>query len=194
MTKQLVLGTVLGGIVLFVWSALAWMIIPWPGEPLRSFTNEEAVVTAIKANAPRSGNYLVPNEVKRTPGMTDEQFTKATRDAESRMSQGPAIFAAIRLEPIGSMSKYMIIGFITDLIAVLVAGVLLLQTGGLSYGARVGFVAGLGLLIFVGGHMDEWNWWGFSNAYIAMQFGVIIIGWILTGLVLAKFVRGKTAA
>jgi hypothetical protein len=93
----------------------------------------------------------------------------------------------------GSMSKYMIIGFITDLIAVLVAGVLLLQTGGLSYGARVGFVAGLGLLIFVGGHMDEWNWWGFSNAYIAMQFGVIIIGWILTGLVLAKFVRGKTA-
>ena len=49
MTKQLVLGTVLGGIVLFVWSALAWMIIPWPGEPLRSFTNEEAVVTAPKA-------------------------------------------------------------------------------------------------------------------------------------------------
>ena len=29
MTKQLVLGSVLGAIVLFVWSAIAWMVIPW---------------------------------------------------------------------------------------------------------------------------------------------------------------------
>ncbi len=44
MTKQLALGSILGAIVLFVWSAIAWMLIPWPGEPLRSFTNEDAVI------------------------------------------------------------------------------------------------------------------------------------------------------
>ncbi len=38
MGKQLALGSILGAIVLFVWSAIAWMLIPWPGEPLRSFT------------------------------------------------------------------------------------------------------------------------------------------------------------
>ena len=76
MGKQLVLGSVLGAIVLFVWSAIAWMLIPWPGEPLRTFTNEDAVAQAIKANAPRSGNYLLPNEPKRTPGMTNEQSQK----------------------------------------------------------------------------------------------------------------------
>jgi len=47
MTKQLLLGTVLGAIVLFLWSALGWMLIPWPGDPLRSFTNEDAVLQAI---------------------------------------------------------------------------------------------------------------------------------------------------
>ena len=31
MSKQLILGTVLGGIVLFVWGAIAWMFIPWSG-------------------------------------------------------------------------------------------------------------------------------------------------------------------
>src|SRR5437762_2784297 len=72
MVKQLALGAILGGIVLFFWSAIAWMLIPWPGEPLRSFTNDDAVIAAIKANAPKSGNYLLPNEVKRAPGMTDE--------------------------------------------------------------------------------------------------------------------------
>ena len=60
---RIALGTILGAIVLFVWSALAWMVIPWPGDPLRGFTNEDAVVQTIKANVPRSGNYLVPMEV-----------------------------------------------------------------------------------------------------------------------------------
>jgi hypothetical protein len=55
----------------------------------------------------------------------------------------------------------------------------------------VGFLTAIGLIIFVGGHVDEWNWWSFSNAYIAMQFGAIVIGWLLASLVMAKFVSGK---
>ena len=193
MIRQILLGTILGAIVLFVWSALAWTIIPWPGEPLRSFTNDDAVIAAIKANAPQSGNYLSPNEPKRTAGMTDEQYKAAEQAMENKMRTGPIIFAAIRLEPMGSMPKYMLIGFVTNVIAVLLACLLLLQTNGLSYKARVAFVTGLGILIFVGGHLDEWNWWGFSNAYTLMQAGALIIGWILSGLVIAKFVRGKLA-
>ena len=96
MIKQLLLGSVLGSIVLFIWSFIAWTFIPWPGEPLRAFTNDDAVVAAVKANAPRSGNYLLPNGVKRTPGMTDAQYQKAGQDAANRMAQGPMIFAAIR--------------------------------------------------------------------------------------------------
>jgi len=46
MSKQMILGTVLGGIVLFVWGAIAWMFIPWPGQPLRAFKNEDAVMRA----------------------------------------------------------------------------------------------------------------------------------------------------
>jgi hypothetical protein len=191
MTK-LALGTVFGAIVLFVWSALAWMIIPWPGEPLRHFTSEDAIVAAIKTNAPRSGNYLIPNEPQRLPGMTEEQYQKATKDAEDRMNNGPMLFAVVRLEPV-SMAKAMIVGFLTDVIAVLLACVLLLQTDRLSYRGRVLFVAGLGLLVFLAGHLDEWNWWGFSNAYTMMTFGAVVIGWILSGLVIARFVRGKTA-
>ena len=192
MIKQLALGTILGAIVLFLWSALAWMIIPWPGEPLRHFTSEDAIVAAIKANVPRSGNYLIPNEPQRLPGMTEEQYQKAMKDAEDRMNNGPMVFAAVRLEPV-SMAKAMVLGFLTNVIAVFLACVLLLQTDRLSYRGRVLFVAGLGLLVFLAGHLDEWNWWGFSTAYMMMQLGALVIGWILSGLVIAKFVRGKTA-
>ena len=192
MIKNIALGTILGAIVLFVWSAIAWMIIPWPGDPLQAFANEEAMAAAVKANAPQSGNYILPNEPRRTPGMTDEQYNAAMKAAEDRMNNGPMIFAAVRLGPI-SMARALILGFISDLITVFIACLLLLQTDRLSYRGRVAFVAGLGLLIFVATHLDEWNWWGFSSAYTLMQFGAVVIGWILTGLVMSRFVRGKTA-
>ena len=192
MIKNLALGTVLGAIVLFVWSAITWMFIPWPGEPMRSFTNEQAIVDAIKANAPQSGNYLLPNEVKKTPGMTDEQYNAAIKAAGDRMNTGPMVFAAIRLGPV-SMVKAMVVGFITDLVAVFLGCVLLLQTDRLTYKGRVAFVAGLGLLIFAAAHLNDWNWWGFSAAYTLVQLGGVFIGWLLAGLLMAKFVRGKTA-
>jgi hypothetical protein len=43
----------------------------------------------------------------------------------------------------------------------------------------------------VGGHVDEWTWWSFSNAYMLMQFGAIVIGWLLAALVISTFVRGR---
>jgi hypothetical protein len=194
MTKQLALGSVLGAVVLFVWSFIAWTFIPWPGEPLRSFTNDDAVATVIKANAPRSGNYLMPNEVKRTLGMTDEQFKAAQQAAMENISRGPVIFAAVRLEPFGSMTKPLVIKFITLIVVALLASFLLAQTSGLSYATRVLFLTIVGLIIFGGSSLDEWNWWGFSNAYTAMQFGVQAIGWFLAGLVMSIFVRGKSMA
>ena len=193
MGKQLALGSVLGAIVLFVWSAIAWMLIPWPGEPLRSFTNEDAMAQAISANALRSGNYILPNMPKRTPGMTDQQFDALEKAMADRWARGPIVFAAVRLEPFGSFGVALLIQFVTQFVLALLATLLLLQTSGLSRGARIGFVFAIGLIIFVGGHMDEWTWWSFSNAYMLMQFGAIVIGWLLASLVISTFVRGKAA-
>jgi hypothetical protein len=191
MIKQLLLGSILGAVVLFFWSALAWMLIPWPGEPIRGFANEDATLQTIKANVPRSGVYLMPIEVKRTPGMTEEQYQKVMQDAHNRMLQGPMVFASVRLEPMGSINRFFVIGFITQLVGAFFGTFLLMQTSGLSYAGRVTFLTVLGVLIFAGGHLDEWNWWGFSNAYTGMQFGSIVIGWLLAGLLISALVRGK---
>jgi hypothetical protein len=193
MGKQLALGSILGAIVLFVWSAIAWMLIPWPGEPLRSFTNEDAVSQAITANAPRSGNYLLPNVPKRMPGMTDQQFAAAQKAMEDRMGRGPIVFAAVRLEPFSSMVSALVIQFFTQFVVALLATLLLLQTSSLSRSGRIAFVTAIGVIIFVGGHVDEWTWWSFSNAYMLMQFGALVIGWFLASLVISTFVHGKPA-
>ena len=187
MNKQLALGSILGAIVLFVWSAIAWMLIPWPGTPLRSFKDEDAVTQAIVANAPVSGVYLAPNGER---SMTREQEKKMM----DKMAKGPIVFASVRLEPFDSMTKPLVIQFLTQFIVALLATFLLMQTCGLSYKSRVIFVTIIGVIIFVGGHVDEWNWWSFSNAYMLMQLGALVIGWFLASLVMAKFVSGKEAS
>lgn len=187
MTKQLVLATVLGGLVLFVWSFIAWEFIPWPGEPLRGFTNENAVEAAIVANAPQSGNYILPNPHK--PGLTKEQLD----GMYEKIVRGPMLFAAIRLGPMRPFWVLLVVQFLIQLVSALIATFLLLKTCGLTYGQRVLFVALCGILIFVAGKLDEWVWWSFSSPYLMMQLGAIIIGWILAGLVIAKFAIGKPA-
>ena len=186
MSRQVILGSVLGSIILFVWSAIAWEVIPWPGPPLRKFTNEDAVTQAIVANAPVSGNYLLPNAVT---SMTPEEQQKAIE----KMTRGPLVFTSVRLEPFNSMAKPLVIQYLTQLVVALLATFLLLQTCGLSYKSRVIFLTLIGVLIFVGGHVDEWTWWSFSNAYMLMQLGAIVIGWFLASLVMGKFVTGKPA-
>jgi len=187
MGKHLILGTVLGAIVLFVWGMIAWEVIPWPGTPLRAFTNDEAVTQAIVANAPVSGNYLLPNPNMK--GLTPEQQQKAI----DKMTKGPIVFAAVRLEPFNSMAKPLVSQFLTQLLVAFLGALLLSQTSGLSYKSRVTFLTVIGLIIFVGGHMDESTWWSFSNAYMLMQFGALVIGWFLASLVMSAIVKGKTA-
>jgi len=194
MAKQLALGSILGAIILFVWSAIAWTLIPWPGEPLRAFTNEDAVLQAIKENAPRSGTYLVPNIPRRTPGMTDQQYKAAQQAMEDKMAHSPIVFASVRLEPFSSMVKPLVIQFLTQFVVALLGTFLLLQTCGLSYKCRVLFLTVIGVIIFVGGHVDESTWWSFSNAYMLMQMGALVIGWFLASLVMSAVVRGKPAS
>src|SRR5260370_17908267 len=145
MSKKLIVGIVRGGIVLFVWGAIAWMFIPWPGQPLRGFTNEDAVTQAIVANAPKSGNYLLPNGEQK--GLTAEQQQKAM----DKMARGPIVFAAVRLEPFNSMAKALVAQFLTQLLVALLGTILLTQTSGRSYQSRVVFLTPVGIISILAG-------------------------------------------
>ena len=43
MMKRLFWGTVLGGLVVFGWGAISWMVLPWHASTLRAF-NVDLVV------------------------------------------------------------------------------------------------------------------------------------------------------
>jgi hypothetical protein len=193
MTKKIVIGGVLAGITLFVWSAIVHML-PVTGElGIKTITNEDAVIAAMKANITESGFYFIPGEGMTAAKTLPKEQQQAVMDAwQKKLEAGPR--AILIYHSTGDKlfnPRYFIVEFLSDIVIGLIAAFVLAMASGkiLSFGGRVGFVALLGLLGFVTTDVSYWNWYGFPTAYEFAQFLDQFVGMALAGVVLAFLMR-----
>src|SRR5438094_493640 len=62
--KQLLLSSIVGGLIAFAWLSVSWMMLPW--HKAARFTDDTEVAAVLKRNAPSHAVYLVPNEAHHT--------------------------------------------------------------------------------------------------------------------------------
>ncbi len=192
MVKSLVLGTILGGLVAFVWSSVSWEALGWHEKSILSFQNDEEVSAVIRSHTVQSGTYILPG----TPpagGMSSEQKKAAQATLMEKMQKGPVMFAAVKLEGFGSYANGLIIQLLSLMAAAFLLTWLVLQTGGLGYGKRVIFLGIVGLAASVIVDLPNWNWWGFSGAYTVVALADTTLTWLIAGLVIAKVAKPRTA-
>jgi hypothetical protein len=170
MMKKLLLGAILGGLTAFLWSSVSWELIGWHEKAMFSFPNEDAVAAAISSPPLQSGVYLLPSDV-------------------DKMQKGPIMFAAVRSVGFGSFPRALSIQLLSLMLAAFLLTWLLLQTTGLSYARRVSFLAVAGLAASVIVDLPNWNWWGFSGVYTAVNLADFTLTWLLAGLVIAKVAK-----
>jgi hypothetical protein len=190
MIRALVLGTILGGSVAFVWSSISWEVLGWHEKAMVTFQNEDEVTAIIASHATADGTYLLP-AMPPTEGMTPEQRKQAQAAAMEKMQKGPIMVAAVRRGGFGSYSRAIIVQLLSLMCAAFLLTWLLLQTSGLSYARRVAFLAVAGLAASVIVELPNWNWWGFSGAYTAVDLADSTVTWLLAGLVVAKVARPR---
>lgn len=175
MMATLLKGAVLGGLVVWLWGAVAWMVLPWSGAAMRPFEGERAVMEAVLQGAPSSGVYLAPNE--------------ATAEAERAAMDGPMVFAAVRREPMVSMGAAVVVHLLSSILAALLVTAIVLQLRPLTYGGRVLVVTGMALFAGLAVSVTHWTWWSFGAAYTLVEVGNLLVGWFLAGLVIARVAR-----
>ncbi len=186
MRKPLALGGILGGLVLFVWGMISYMVLPWHTVVLNKFTDEATVAQALTANAPMSGMYILPNPHKHEPGMTETQRQAAEDDGMKRMMNGPFTFASVALYGARDMGRALFLTVLGNIVSAELVMWLLLQTTSLTYWGRVGFVVVLALATTMIAYFPYWIWWSFSTSFTLVEFADHLIGWFLVGLTLAK--------
>lgn len=196
MTGTLTKGALLGGLTLFVWGALSWMVLPWHMKTMNTFTDEKAVALALVGAAPASGVYMLPNGHPNDPNLTPEQRSAAMAQAKDRMTKGPIALVVVNLTGMDpdKMGPMLAKGFVVQALAALLFTWLLLQAGIAGYGARVLFVVVAALAGAVVCHLPNMVWMGYPADYTNVLMADTVVGWLLGGLVLAKITAPRRAA
>lgn len=186
MSQSHLRAAVVGGLIAFIWSMFSWMALPWHQQCLNKFTYENDVASAISDNAPVAGMYVLPNMFVYKDGANSEGMQSAAQ----RMENGPFMFAAVQPTGMGRMTmKPFVVSLIYHFLGAVVVVWMLLQTKGLSFKSKVGFTTLFGLGVGILGVLPDWNWWGFSPAYVATYMVDLVVAWFLAGLGIAKVLK-----
>lgn len=190
MDKKILKCAIVGGLVVFIWGMISWMVLPWHSNSFKQFQNEKEVYEAIKDNAPTSGVYILPNMYVYKDGMSQSDIKRQMSDQHHMMSKGPVMFASISVEGMKGMSlKPFVTSLIIQIIGAGIITWMLLQTKINVYKKQVIFITVAGFLVGLLGLLPAWNWWGFSGSYTFTCFADLVISWCLAGLAIGKVIK-----
>jgi hypothetical protein len=171
----------LGGIVFFVWGAIAHMALPIGQMGMKESGNEDAVIAALRDNMPGEGVYMVPGL---SPAqMSDEAAKKAYSD---KAKANPNAF--VIYQPVGrdgmDMTGNLIKQFVSDTLSALVVA-FVLALGAFSFGKRVFVATALGLFSWLTISVPYWNWYRFPLDFTIGNLLEQVVGWLIAGIVMA---------
>ncbi|MDP4221208.1 MAG: hypothetical protein Q8916_05080 [Bacteroidota bacterium] len=180
MMRTIVAGF-LGAVVIFMWGFLSWAVLPWHKTTTHGFSNEDAVVSAMKSGNAETGTYMIPA----MPDGTDASQKSHTE----KMKSGPVAIVHYSTTGYADMDiMYLLKGFLVLFVSATLAASLL---GKLSwslaskFGARVRFIMTVGLFLAFAGRLSDWAFLGYSTSFSLNLVADDLIGWTLAGLVIA---------
>lgn len=183
--KNILLGGMLAGVVLFVWGGVAHMLLPVGQMGMQGLPHSTSITYALDLALEEPGLYVYP-----WMDPAEEMSKKALVEWEAAYRNGPVGFVLYRPAGGDPMDKRLfIVQFLTDLVAGLIAAILLSFTA-LSFVGRLFFVTAIGLFSWITSSIPWWNWYGFPQDFIIGAGIYMVVGWFLAGLVLAA-IGGK---
>ncbi|MGH7551119.1 MAG: hypothetical protein ACREMD_05130 [Gemmatimonadota bacterium] len=177
--RRLLVAALLAAIVVTLWGAVSWAVLPWHRMVMETVPDGEAVTEALRERVPGSGLYHYPG----AEGGADPDAWM------ERYRRGPNInllvFSATGSDP---FSPWLLgRGFVLNLVAAFLAAALLAAAAPAlpGFGSRVLFIALLAGFAALQSRLVDWNWWRFPLDYSLVAAFHLVIGWTLAGLVLA---------
>jgi hypothetical protein len=183
--KRILLAAVLGGLIVFVWSAIAHMVTPlgMMGLSMLAPADETRVADALRTSVPKSGMYFLPGfDMSHHPTKAEEEQFAA------KMKQGPSgllIITASGGVPLAP--SQLIWELVTNIVAAYIAAVLAAMMVG-SYMRRAFAITLLAVFATVSLSLSYWIWYKFPAAFVLGELITELVGWFLAGVAIAKIV------
>lgn len=177
--QRILLAGVVGGLVVFLWGAVAHLVLPFGHLGFTAAPGEAAAIAALKEALPEPGLYALPD-------MRDVA-------ADQMPASGPFGFLAWRPETSYTMGRNLIVEFLSGALAALLAACVLKSCApGLGV-LRTGVATmALGLFAWLSIDASYWNWYGFSSGFFLSQGVQQAVGWLLAGLAMGAVLRPRS--
>ncbi len=179
---RVVIAGIIGGLVIFLWSAFAHMALPLGEVGFKVPAQQDAVLGALAQSVAGEGVYMYPS-------MPMEQWRdEAATSAFQQQSKGKP-YAFVVYQPGGnpvnqSMTPNLVKQFGNDVLAGLVAA-WILAIGALGFRRRVLVAGALGLFSWLAISLPYWNWYLFPMDFTLAALIERVAGWLLAGAAMA---------
>ncbi|MCZ7556075.1 MAG: hypothetical protein M5R41_06710 [Bacteroidia bacterium] len=186
--KRILLATLAGGVIIFVWGAVSHMLLGAGMLGVSVMSNEDPVLEALSTNLPEAGLYMFPGWDLEASAFDepDEAWMNKYRD-------GPAGMLIYRPKGGEVMPpSTMVSEFVSNLLAALLFTLLASALAG-SYGKRVALLSLLGLFSWLSISVSYWIWYHFPLAYIAGEGIDVVFACVLAAIAIAKIVPAPAA-
>ncbi len=191
--KKILIASLVGGIILFAWHSLSWMIMPTHLDTFHYTPAQDSILKVLKNSGITSGAYLMPAADSRNATAFDANYRKKCEEMMNT-NVGKPMATIFYKDAMPTMSgTQFFYGFLFELIAVFCACLLL----SLAYQSNASFlmrwwmVMLFAVIYVMQAPMPGHNWmnepWHYTTGFIYDAF----IGWGLAGLWLASYLKRK---
>jgi hypothetical protein len=179
---RVVIAGVIGGIVMFIWGAVAHMALPIGEAGVKLPTQQQAVIDAIGPTTSGEGVYMYPSISPEKMG------DPAAMQAFVEQARGKP-FAFVVYQPggnpiINGMAPNLVKQLATDILSALVAA-WVLSLGAWSFGQRVMVAGAMAVFTWFSVSLPYWNWYMFPTSFTLGSLAEQLIGWLLAGAAMA---------
>ena len=177
--SDLWLPVLVSGAICFVWSAVAWMVLPHHKGEWKRLATEPEVLAALRQSMPAKGLYMFPFSLGADLNRTD---------TKRALEMGPVGYLAIGSTGVPSMAKMLAQSFVLYLVTSLLCAYVAWNVApgsklGVPYLATFRIVGTIATMAYVLGSAPESIWFGRPwKSWVSQAFDGTVMGLLTAGV------------
>ena len=182
MNSKAIISIVTGTIILFVWSMISWMALPFHGNGFNTIPEDAMDMTQLKKVMPESGIYHYP-------GIPEDNSEATMKKIEDQLAEGPRItLMAYSTSPSKLMDpKNLIYGFFLNLLTVLLTFFIISKMKLKEKNPILMTCLAIGLILVVISELSMMNWFMFPLKYTIGNIIDHIVSFGILGLLFGYY-------
>jgi len=179
---RVLVAALMGGIVMFLWGAIAHMALGLGEVGIRQPVNEDTVLATLHAGlGDRPGVYILPSV---DPAKMHDQATIAAYSAKAKVSPYAFMVYLPQGDDLSDMSGQLPRQWASDTLSAL-ALAFVMGLAAFSFVTRLSIALAAAVFAWLSTLVPYWNWYRFPTNFTVAALIEQVIGWLLAGAVMA---------